>query len=235
MECTGQHIVVYAGQNSTPVISVDKTGYYNGYISYVTYDASALFMNFNTTASSAKWNTFSGTVSGIGKSVSVSSTTDGEREIHGAVSLAGKAYTNLICTAKIAVNSKSEISSNGGILLSASEGKSAFEDGVYIGLNSENKLFVSVKGREVSAYPLSKSLGTADIMIVKQDKEFKVYLNHNQNLLFSMRHRMPAAVRLRFILSDRTQFFQIYHWLIFSRLITIPKIKILSAGAADMK
>lgn len=178
LECTGQHIVVYAGQNSTPVISVDKTGYYNGYISYVTYDASALFMNFNTTASSAKWNTFSGTVSGIGKSVSVSSTTDGEREIHGAVSLAGKAYTNLICTAKIAVNSKSEISSNGGILLSASEGKSAFEDGVYIGLNSENKLFVSVKGREVSAYPLSKSLGTADIMIVKQDKEFKVYLNH---------------------------------------------------------
>lgn len=181
VEASEGTIIVYAGQTAKPVISLRNTGYYNGYASFCTEGAAAKFGNFNQCSTSASWSWISG--NGVGKSNqygTVLTTTDAsttERQIHSIGTLVGHSFTNFVCTSKLSVIKKNkELACASGLLLCASEGQSATTDGVFVYLDGEGKLVLSVDGIEKESYVLPSGTSWVTVMVVKQNGVYKVFL-----------------------------------------------------------
>ncbi len=188
VEATEGHIVIYAGQDITPVVSLEDTGYYNGYVSFCTEDAKAEFRNFHHGSTNASWNWTSRTDNaawnwsepsgaGGGNAVLGFYSTWDQRELHSIATLAGYGFTDFVVTTKCSmVQANTKLASAAGVLVAASEGKSAVTEGVYVHLNEKKQLVLSVDGVQQSVYKMPKATASAYIMIVKQGGTYKVFL-----------------------------------------------------------
>lgn len=177
LEASDGRIIVYAGQDAVPVMSLNNTGYYNGYVSFCTDGAAAEFRNFHHGSTSASWSWISGNGIGVDNSLTTTDTSTTERQIHTISTLVGYSFTNFVCTTKFAVEKvNAEMPCASGLLLCASEGKSASTDGVFVYLDGEGRLVLSVEGTEKAAYTLPKNSVSAKIMVVKQNGTYQVFL-----------------------------------------------------------
>lgn len=171
------NIVVFAGQNATPVMSLNNTGYYNGYVSFCTEDAKAEFRNFHHGSTNATWNWLASSGTGNRNTVATGYSTWGERELHSISTLSGHAFTNFVCTAKLMVSVvNKDVDTASGLLLCASEGKSATTDGVFVYLSGDGQLMMEVDGTKVASHKLPKGTISAFIMVAKQNGTYKVFL-----------------------------------------------------------
>ena len=169
-------IIVYAGQDTKPIMTVYGTGYYNGYTSLYTSGVNADFRNFHHGSTGASWNIISGTISGSGNVLSTIDTSTKERQIHSAAALAGYAFTDFVATAKLGVMIQDEeLAAAAGLLLCASEGKSSSVDGAYVHVDGKGNLILSIDGQVKSTYALPANAYTASIMVVKQEGTYKVF------------------------------------------------------------
>ena len=170
-------IIVYAGQTATPVMSLNNTGYYNGYVSFCTKDAKADFRNFHHGSTNASWNWVASSGAGNGTTLTTAYSTYGQWELHGISTLSGYAFTNFVCTAKLMVSAVNEdIETASGLLLCASEGKSAASDGVFVYLSADGRLVLQADGVEKASYSLPEGSVSAFIMVVKQSGTYNVFL-----------------------------------------------------------
>lgn len=178
-------ILVYAGQEPTPVISVSGTGYYNGYVSFCTNGVKAHFGNFHHGYTSANWNWISGQGNAKTDWIGTSDTSNAERQIHTIATLTGYGFTDFVCTTKMSVSKKNEdLATKSGLLLCASEGRSASADGVFVYLDGENNLKFDVDGKEKGTYALPENTKVVTIMVVKQNGEYKVFLKGQEAPVF---------------------------------------------------
>lgn len=177
VEAADGRIIVYAGQEAVPVIELYDTGYESGYVSFCTRDTGADFDNFHVGYTSANWNVVEGGVAGGRNMVSTWDHSAVERPLHSIATLAGYGFTDYICTAKLTMlKGSKEIASKAGILFGASETKTASEDGVYLYLDGEGNLKLDVDGQEKLSYALAEGTQFATIMVVKQNRSYKVFL-----------------------------------------------------------
>lgn len=177
-------IMVYAGQEETLVISVDDTGYQGGYTSLFTQGATAEFKNFHHGSTNASWNWISGNGSGGGNSICTVDTsytpeiTSEKRQIPTIATLAGYAFTDFVLTGRLIVTKTSEtLECTSGFLVCASEGVPEIEDGVYVYLDDNGNLNLSVEGTIKDTCTISSDSEVVRIMIVKQNGTYKVYVN----------------------------------------------------------
>lgn len=170
-------IIVYAGQEPTPVMSLSDTGYYNGYVSMCTSDAKAYFGNFHHGYTSANWNWISGNGSGVNNMIATTDTSGEDRQIHSIATLTGYGFTDFICTTKMSVvKQREELLTKSGLLLCTSEGRSASVDGIFVYLDAEGNLKMDVDGSEKASYALPENTKAVTVMVVKQNGTCKVYL-----------------------------------------------------------
>lgn len=169
-------IVVYAGMDAAPVICLNNTGYYNGYVSFCTEEAKAEFRNFHHGSTDTSWKWISGEGVGMNNSINTSYTSTSTEEVTTIASLTGHAFTNFVCTAKLDVTKKvKDMPTYSGLLLCASEGVASQKDGVFVYVDGEGKLVLSALGTVKASYDLP-DVGPADILIVKQNGNYKVFL-----------------------------------------------------------
>lgn len=177
VEASEGRIIVFAGQDAAPVLSLNHTGYYNGYVSFCTEGAKAEFRNFHHGSTNATWNWIASSGAGSGTTVTTAYSMWGERELHGISTLSGYAFTNFVCTAKLMVTTvDEEVATASGLLLSTSEGKSAVQNGVFVYLSGDGRLVMEVEGVEMASYQLPNGAVSAFIMVVKQGGAYKVFL-----------------------------------------------------------
>lgn len=177
VEAFDGRIIVYAGQAATPVMSLSNTGYYNGYVAFCTKDAKADFRNFYHGSTNASWNWVASSGAGSGSTVTTAYSTYGQWELHGISTLSGYAFTNFVCTAKLMVSPVDEdMATASGLLLCASEGKSATTDGVFVYMSADGRLVLEADGVEKASYDLPEASTSAFIMVVKQNGAYKVFL-----------------------------------------------------------
>lgn len=169
-------IKVYAGQDPKIVISLENTGYKQGYIEFYTNGTKGEFTNFYIGHTSANWVITSGECSGNTDTVITKNVVQDGRQIHSAATLAGYGFSNAVFKLRI-MNTpvKSDAASVSGILLSASEGNSASKDGILIGINGDNELILSAAGNVKERYAIPKSRRSAQVCVVKRGGEYKVY------------------------------------------------------------
>lgn len=177
IEATDGRIIVYAGQEPVPVIVLYDTGYEGGFVSFCTKNTAADFCNFHVGYTSAKWNTVEGSVSGGKNMLSSWDYSAVERPLHSVSSLAGYGFTEYVCTAKLTMTKGfKEIENKAGLLLGASETRSASVDGIYIYLDGDGNLKLDADGQEKLSYALPEGTKFATIMVVKQNCTYKVFL-----------------------------------------------------------
>lgn len=177
VEALDGNIMIYAGQKVKPVMKLDNTEYRKGYVSFCTDGVTAEFRNFYHGSTNATWNWVSGNGYGSGNVLSTVDSSTTERQIHTVGTLSGYAFTNFICSAKLSVAKANEnLDSASGILLCASEGKSASSDGVFVYLDGKGQLVLSVDGKEQGTYDIQGNGVSAEIMVVKQNGVYKVFL-----------------------------------------------------------
>lgn len=180
VEAFDGQIIIYAGQDATPVINVKDTGYSKGYVAFYTNGVTADFLNFYHGATNASWSNVSGSATGIGKLLSLVDTSSYERQIHSIATLEGYSFTNFVATAKLSLwKVNEELDGASGLLLCTHAGSSAMADGVYVHLDGEGRLVLSVNGIEKAAYELPATQKVVEIMVVKQNGTYQVYLQGN--------------------------------------------------------
>lgn len=169
-------IVVYAGMDATPVMCLNNTGYYNGYVSFCTDKASAEFRNFHHGSTDATWTWISSEGEAVHNSINTKHTTYNGREMTSICTLPGYAFTDFVATAKLDVTKqKKDLPTASGLLLCASEGKPSQEDGIFVYIDGEGKLALSVNGTDKASYTLPNT-NAVTIFIVKQGGTYKVYM-----------------------------------------------------------
>ena len=177
VEAENGRILVYAGQSPEPVMNLAGTGYGNGYASLCTEGAAAQFCNFRHSDMGASWSFISG--SGYG-SKAMLSTVCGEYAYQPTTSVAalsGYAFTNFVCTARLsAYIYNPELPMTSGLLLCASEGSSAQDDGAFVHLDENGSLVLSVDGETVDTYVLPSGTVFAHILVIKQNRQYQVFL-----------------------------------------------------------
>lgn len=172
------NITVYAGQEPVPVINLQDTAYESGYVSLCTEDAKAHFGNFHHGYTSANWKWISGNGSGVGEMLATKDTSSEERQIHSIGTLTGYAFTDYVCTGKIAVEKVEEdLATKSGFLLGTSEGSSATVSGVFVYLDATGHLKLDVDGTEKASYNLPKNTKAVNVMVVKHNRVYKVYID----------------------------------------------------------
>lgn len=177
IEASEGKIVVYAGQEAKPVMTVNDTTYESGYVSFCTDGVEADFRNFHHGSTNATWNWVSGNGTGSGQLLSTFDTSTEERQIHSVASLSGYSFTNFVCTAKLSVvKGNEELACASGLLLCTSEGRSASVDGVFVHLDGTGNLVLTVDGVQRASYELQDKTASAFIMVTKQDGVYQVYL-----------------------------------------------------------
>jgi len=171
------NIKVYAGQNPEIAISLNKTGYSDGYIAFCTEKAKADFKNFHIGHTSSNWFWVSGEGSGLGTTITTTNQVSSGRQIHTIGTLAGYGFTDFAFSAKISHKAATDEGETFvGVLLAAGEGQSATTNGVAIGINRDHKLVLKVNGAEHASYQLQKDKPNALILVVKQAGTYKVFL-----------------------------------------------------------
>lgn len=176
IEAVDGRIIVYAGQEAKPVLTLQNTGYYNGYVSFYTDGVKADVRNFHHGSTYATWNWVSGNGQGSLTMLSTSDTSSTKRQQHSIATLAGHSFTNFVLTTKliVAVNNE-ELDAASGVLLCASEGSSATSEGVFVYLDGKGNLLLSVDGKKQGSYALPENTVSAPIMVVKQNGNYKVF------------------------------------------------------------
>ena len=178
-------IVVYAGMDAAPVMCLNNTGYYNGYVSFCTENAKAEFCNFHHGSTDASWMWISGEGVGMNHSLNTTYSTYSGQAVTTIGSLVGYAFTDFVCTVKLDVTKKVEdLPTASGLLLCASEGKASQQDGVFVYVDGEGRLVLSVLGSEKASYELPDD-GPATILIVKQNGDYKVFLRGQTEPVFT--------------------------------------------------
>lgn len=171
-------IIVYAGQKPVPIISVSGTGYYNGYVSFCSEDVKAHFGNFHHGHTSANWSWISGLGSGVGSVLATKDTSGADRQIHSIGTLVGYGFTDFVCSGKLSVSKvNKELTTKSGLLLCASEGRSAASDGVFVYLDAEGHLKLDVDGKEKASYDLPENTKAVRVMVAKSNGNYKVFIN----------------------------------------------------------
>lgn len=178
VEAFDGQIIIYAGQDAVPVINVKETGYSKGYVAFYTNGVTAEFRNFYHGSTNVSWNWISGYGRGLKNLFSTSDSSSNERQIHTIATLTGYSFTNFVCTAKLTFTKTNEdLAGASGILLCASEGKSASVDGVFVYLDGNGRLVLDADGAEKASYELPDSTSSVSIMVVKQNGVYQVFLS----------------------------------------------------------
>lgn len=178
LQANTEAIYVYAGQEEIPVMELRNTGYSNGYVSFCTNGSNAKFMNFHHGATGALWNWVSGNGGSSSDSLYMTDTSSREKQIHTIASLAGYSFTDFVCTARLTLSVKNaDLNSASGFLLCASNEKTNSSDGVYVYMDGNGYIRMSVDGVEKGSYKLPSGLNAPLIMVVKQNQTYNVYLS----------------------------------------------------------
>lgn len=177
-------IMVYAGQEEELVISLENTHYESGYTSLFTQGASAEFQNFHHGSTNASWNWVSGYGTGGGNGLCTIDTsyipevTSTKLQIPTIATLTGYAFTDFVLTGRIMVSKTDEtLDCKSGFLICASEGVPEIEDGVYVYLDGNGNLKLSVEGVVKDTCSVGTDTEIVKIMIVKQNGAYNVFVN----------------------------------------------------------
>lgn len=179
-------ILVYAGQEEHLVISLEQTEYQRGYTSMFTKGVTASFCNFHHGSTNATWDWISGSGSGGGNSIctldasyNVGST---RREVPSIVTYAGSGFTDFVLSGEVQITQTEGVqSAKAGFLLGASEGVSETEEGVYIYIDGDGNLKLSVAGTVKQSYSLADTSLAVKLMVVKQQNHYWVYVNGSES------------------------------------------------------
>ncbi len=191
-ECVNGRLIVYAGQDSVPVIQVDLSGYGSGYVSFCSY-GSARFNNTNILSLDASMmvggsggHAFGGK-NGIYLSGNMyyESMTDEENasraEWRTFASPRGVAATNFIYIGDLTFATPEYYTGSlaqAGIIFGDAAVEDRYNDGIYLKYTSEGKLYLTKNGVNlVTPYAVAGAPTTVKLMVTKQNGVMNVYVD----------------------------------------------------------
>ena len=175
LERVKDRIVVYAGADMTPVISVTDDTYQSGKFA-LTSNGTAYFGNYTVFSVDDNWTEISDTYIKGGRidyhknSVILK----GSSGIDVAISRKGAGYTDVYAGVELTVNTTSADGIS-GIALMGKEGISPFESGIVVGVQNNNSIVVLNNGEMVSTTNYAVKDNKVVLAVVHKNGAIKVY------------------------------------------------------------
>lgn len=173
IEAISDHIVVYLGEMSTPVIDVRDISYSKGYISYYMSDASGYLKNYGISDISTNWIVPKGQQTpGFGGILLSPSGKYGWSYLTGTT----------INDVAIGTNLQTSIAGNSakghcGFLLGANAGSTPDEEGLFVSIDTNGKLSISEKGKQLKSVQLTGDYSSLYLIVVAQEGKYQVFIN----------------------------------------------------------
>lgn len=182
LEVKDDKAVVYAGQDSLPVIHTKLCGYEEGYFSFCSDGVSGTVCNFNICSANA---TLYSTHMGYTSTASdIEIIGDGTENVF----LRGYGFTDYELTTKVKLHRHNpELYAHAGLLLSNYYGICFGDEkcGLYLCLDADGKIRLLEQGQDVCpCYTLEEADTEVTFKVIKLDKKYSIYINQIDTPIF---------------------------------------------------